>query len=201
MLALALCILTNVLSLFLFLTANAEETSPYVEKQDTELIQLDLIRNESIPKSSLPKNKFYDISQSVSFHLGLAPDFRKLNHGEHNTPWFWGFDYTFKSSTMRHFELAADLYSNNKLYILGDYKFIFYQTEELRPYLRTGLSLRFDEGDHLETPFDLKSYGFVFGGGVEDIMHGYQSLRIGLDFYLGHKSFTALILLGYSWGF
>jgi hypothetical protein len=192
------CVLTNVVSIFCEKPAFGDESKMEVEQPKTDLIKKDVQTKEEIKTTH--ESYFYDRTEALSFRLGTAPDFRGLNHGDNNTPWLMGMDYTFDSSTWRHFEVGVDLYSSHKLYLIGGYKFIYDRTEDFRPYLKIGASMRFDQGDHLETPFDPDSYALMVAMGAEDLLIYHQSLRLGLEFYGGGSDFMAVIFMGYSWG-
>ncbi|MES2767979.1 MAG: hypothetical protein V4596_02445 [Bdellovibrionota bacterium] len=148
---------------------------------------------------------FFSYPSSLSLRTGAAANFKELNkdNGDKKVPVLFGFKYMLKSENSKHQEYGLDLLSGNEsiLYINGGYKYIIDHTDGLRPYYKIGAAIRFDPGDHLETPFDFKSYSVVGSVGLEDLMSDPHSFRLDLDIHWGKEDFLAMLGLGWSWAF
>lgn len=145
---------------------------------------------------------FFAYSSSLSTRMGVGVNFKELNKkdGDKKIPILLGFKYMLSSENSKHQEYGLDLLSGNKsvLYVNGGYKYIIDHTNSLRPYFKIGAAMRFDEGDHLETPFDFKSYSLVGSMGLEDLINDPNSFRLDLDIHWGKEDFLVLIGLGWS---
>lgn len=178
---------------------NPALSTPPKPKNQEELSTLNL----SEEKPPLPKGKsaFYSYTQSISPLLGIEYDFFQP-HDLSNVPlnYFFGIAYMFHSITNEHWEVGADLQSNSRFYLNGGYKWIFEQFNEFRIFVKTGLSLRFDNGAGFATFVDYKRYQARGTIGFEKLYLDPISLRVQLDFQFGADEISALLGVGYSWG-
>lgn len=189
-------------------------------QEKDSLIQLEIKKaNEQYPKPSTLLNDedkdeiptpekekyFFSYASAVSLSAGGALNFKELNkkNGDKKIPIALGFNYMLKSENSKHQEYGFHLLSGDEstLYIRGGYKYIIDHTSSLRPYYKIGAAMRFDPGDHIETPFDFKSYSLVGSVGIEDLTTDPQSLRVDLDIYWGREDFLAICSLGWTYAF
>lgn len=148
---------------------------------------------------------FYSHKSGISLRAGAAADFDELNKtdGDKKAPIVLGGKFMLASENSKHQEYGVDLLSGNKsvMYINGGYKYITDHTSSLRPYYKLGAAMRFDEGDHLETPFDFKSYSLMASFGLEDTWKNPHSTRVDLDILWGKEDFLAMVTVGWTLGF
>lgn len=191
-------------------------------KEDKSLIQLEIKKskeqhsnnstllkaNSEVGDETIEPEKekyFFSYPSAVSLTAGGALNFKELSKkdGDKKVPIVLGFNYMLKSENSKHQEYGFHLLSGNEstLYIHGGYKYIIDHTSSLRPYYKIGVAMRFDPGDHIETPFDFKSYSVVGSAGIEDITSDPQSIRVDFDIYLGREDFLAICSLGWSYAF
>lgn len=146
---------------------------------------------------------FFPYHAAFSMRAGAALNFKELNEkdGDKKVPILLGFKFMLNSENSKHQEYGLDLLSGTEsvLYVNGGYKYIIDHTSSLRPYYKIGAALRFDQGDHLETPFDFKSYSLLGSVGLEDLINDPHSFRLDLDILWGKEDFLAMI--GFGWSF
>lgn len=151
------------------------------------------------------KKTFFPYDSSFTIRSGAAINFKELRKEPHNseTPVVVGFKYMQESKNSTHHEYGMDLITaDDPLFFLNwGYKFIIDHTDNLRPYYKLGLGMRFDEGDHLETPFDFKSYSLLASVGLEDLLSDPHSVRLDLDLHAGTEDFLILLCVGWAYAF
>ncbi len=172
------------------------------------LIDIEKNKTNQIYSGSPKSNSdayFFPYKSSFSMRTGAVFNFEELNKkdGDKKIPILLGAQYMLESENPKHQEYGVNYFFHDKpkLYIHGGYKYIVEHTERLRPYFKAGLAIRFDEGDYLETPFDLKSYSLVASAGIEDITKDPNSIRVDFDIHWGPKDFLAICALGWSTAF
>lgn len=177
---------------------------------EKDLIKLEMKKPEKTPSKkpsfTLETEKyFFGYSSALSLRVGAALNFNELNKtdGNKRIPMALGFNYMLKSENSKHQEYGFDLFTGSHpiFYARGGYKYVIDSTDSLRPYYKIGAALRFDPGDHIETPFDIKSYSLVGSIGIEDLTTDPHSLRVDLDIFLGKEDFLALCSIGWAYAF
>ncbi len=178
--------------------ANSQRKSLIQLEQQKDKAVVPQFADEDTPKF------FFSYEESFTLRMSSAIDFKELEKkdGNKDLSLVFGMKYMLKSSNSKHQEYGIDLVTgrSSRLYLNGGYKFIIDHSEALRPYYKVGAAIRFDEGDHLETPFDLKSWSLVMSAGLEDLIKDPSSLRVDLDIFMGKEDFLALVSLGWSMG-
>jgi hypothetical protein len=175
-----------------------------------DLIKLEMEKSKEPPVKSpaddsfTEKEKyFFSYTSALSLRAGGALNFNELNkkNGDKKIPIAFGFNYMLKSENSKHQEYGFDLFSgdNPVFYARGGYKYIIDHTSDLRPYYKIGAAMRFDPGDHIETPFDFKSYSLVASAGIEDLTTDPHSIRVDLDIFWGKEDFLALCSIGWTY--
>ena len=146
------------------------------------------------------KSYFYPFQSAMGPRLGLIMDSERLSNQEFPHA-IVGFFYLLPSLGYRHIELGADLQSNAAGTINGAYRWIYYPTEGLRPFLKAGISLLIEPTKGIANIVDYQQYAFRFGGGVEDSLQDPVSLRWDLEANVSLKGAVLLnLVFGYSWG-
>ena len=208
--------MTFVLANLTFISPTFSAPDDKIEQKRKSLIQYDqkvpvqapapvaTSDSEENDEDETPKY-FFSHDESISLRTGGAIDFKELEKtdGDKDIPILLGLRYMLPSSNSKHQEHGVDLLMGDKsrLYLQAGYKYIIDHTNGLRPYYKFGVSMRFDEGDHMETPFDFKSYAIVGSVGLEDLIKDPHSFRVDLDIHVGREDFLALVVLGYSLAF
>lgn len=148
---------------------------------------------------------FFPYHRAFSMRTGATLNFKELSEkdGDKKVPILFGFKFMLNSENSKHQEYGLDLLAGTEsvLYVNGGYKYIIDHTSNLRPYYKIGAGLRFDQGDHLETPFDFESYSLMLSAGLEDLMRDPHSFRLDLDLLVGKEDFLAMIGLGWSFAY
>lgn len=196
----------------------APEDKPDPKKQNS-LIQLEMKKSKEPPvkrpailqnqeEETLPEERekfFFGYQSAISLRTGGALNFKELkkDDGDKRIPILLGMNVMLKSENSKHQEYGFDLLTgkDSVLYIRGGYKYIIDHTSDFRPYYKIGAAMRFDQGDHLETPFDIKSYSIVASAGLEDLTSDPNSLRVDFDIYWGPEDFLGIVALGWSYAF
>jgi hypothetical protein len=175
-----------------------------VTKEESDFHTAPQIQYVETEQNNQDKKTFFPYTSSLSIEAGAAANFKELDkHSNYGYPGAIAFRYMLDSNNSDHHEYGFDLITGKDpiFYLDWGYKHIFDHTDYFRPFFKLGFSMRFDEGDHLETAFDLKSYSLVATLGLEKFLHDPGSMRLDLDMHLGTEDLLLLLCLGWSHAF
>jgi hypothetical protein len=176
--------------------------TPEVKPGDTyKLKPMEVSEARPLPpktKAEIEREYFYPYQSSMGPRLGLQLNPDKLEEKE--LIYLLGFYYMLPSISSTHLELGADLQSNRVGTVNGAVKWIQYNTESFRPFLKAGLSLLVEPDKGLANAIDYKQYSLRLGAGIEDLLKDPASLRWDLEFNVSMKEVYGNIVFGYSWG-
>ena len=142
---------------------------------------------------------FFPYQSSMGPRLGFLLDPSAEISLENPPGVIFGFFYMLRSVTSRHYEVAADLYSDGKGSMSAAMKLVFQSTEKIRPFAKAGLLIVLTPDKGLANFVDYKQYMGVVGIGLEDLLKEPASLRWDVEVAAGLSGFFATVIFGYSW--
>ncbi|MGE3683592.1 MAG: hypothetical protein AB7G93_17860 [Bdellovibrionales bacterium] len=146
--------------------------------------------------SAPPQPRYYRYNQALTFRMGLASDFPKINFDETVI----GFQYLFPKFLAPKLEAGADLLEEGRGHLHAGVRWIYFERSYFRPSLKFALDHLMESKEGLATFTSLDNYFLRGAGTLEYVVWNPFSLRLESELLINFDSTQWIATLGLSRG-